>query len=259
MPELPEIAAAAAQLSAAIRGKTLARVAMLHPSFARRLPAAAAASLAGRTVAGVETRGKHQLIRLDDGRVLAAHFRLDGEWEVARAGDPLPRFARAVLETTDGTRVTLVDSRALATLALADRAESLLPRLGPEPTSAGFTPDALGAALARRRGAIKPALLDQRVVAGLGNIYAAEALWLARISPFAAAASLGAARRARLVRAIRDVLRRAPQGRYWMDDRVTNWRVYDREGARCRRCGGRIRRRAQAGRSTFYCPECQRR
>ena len=259
MPELPEIAAAAAQLSAAITGKTIARVETLHPALARRLPAAAAASLAGRVVSRVDRRGKHQIIRIDDGRVLVVHFRLNGEWSVARRGDPPPRFARALLAMTDGTHVTLVDSRALCSLDLAASAEAALPRLGPEATDAAFTPAALAAALARRRGPIKPALLDQRVVAGLGNIYAAEALWLARLSPFTSAAKLGPARLTRLVRAIRDVLRRAPAGRYWMDDRETNWRVYDREGAKCRRCGGKIRRSAQAGRSTFHCPGCQRR
>ena len=131
--------------------------------------------------------------------------------------------------------------------------------MGPEADDPAFTADALGAALAKRRGPIKPALLDQRVVAGLGNIYAAEALWLAKISPFTPASKLGAERRTRLVRAIRDVLRRAPSGRYWMSDRVTNWRVYDREGQKCKRCDGRIKRSVQGGRSTFHCAKCQRR
>jgi formamidopyrimidine-DNA glycosylase len=259
VPELPEISAAAAQLEAAIAGKTIASAEVFHAALARRLPARALASLAGRVVSGIARRGKHQLVLFADGSALVAHFRLNGEWDVAREGDALPRFARAVLLMTDGTRVALVDSRALSSLELAATPEAVLPRLGPEPMDAGFTPAALGAALARRRGAIKPALLDQAVVAGLGNIYAAEALWLARLSPFAPAAKLGPVRLARLVKAIRDVLRRAPAGRYWMDDRVTRWRVYDREGMRCRRCGGAVRRSVQAGRSTFHCPACQRR
>jgi formamidopyrimidine-DNA glycosylase len=262
MPELPEITAAALQLSSALKGKTLARAETLHKSFTRRLPKKHSASLPGRTVSTVTRRGKHQLLHFTDGAVLLAHFRLNGEWDVARDGDPIPRFARVVLTATDGTRVSLVDSRALSTLELAASAEQAaakLPDLGPEPDQPAFTAAALGASLARRRGPIKPALLDQRIVAGLGNIYTVEALWLARISPATPAAKLGPARLTRLVKAIRDVLRRAPAGRYWMDDRVTNWRVYDREGSPCRRCGARIRRVAQGGRSTYHCPGCQTR
>jgi formamidopyrimidine-DNA glycosylase len=259
MPELPEIEAAADQLRAALAGGTIAAVAVSHPSFARRLPAKLANALAGRVVAAVERRGKHQIVRLQGGGVLVVHFRLNGEWDVGRAGDVPPRFSRVAIVLANGTRVSLADSRALSTFEFADDAESVLPRMGPEATDAAFTADALGAALARKKGAIKPALLDQRVVAGLGNIYVAEALWLAKIDPRVSAAKLGAPRRARLVKAIKDVLRRAPSGRYWMSDRVTNWRVYDREGMRCRRCGGVIRRIAQAGRSTFFCPSCQAR
>ena len=259
MPELPEIAAAVEQLAQAIAGKTVVRLEVLHAALAKKMPRRAASSLRGIVIVGVERRGKHQVVRLGDGRVIVAHFRLNGEWEVGRQDDPVPRFARALLAMDDGTRVALVDSRALASLVLAATAAAVLPPMGPEADDPAFTAAALGAALAKRRGPIKPALLDQRVVAGLGNIYAVEALWLAKISPFTPASQLGPERRARLVRAIRDVLRRAPSGRYWMTDRVTNWRVYDREGAKCKRCDGRIRRSVQGGRSTFHCPRCQRR
>ncbi len=259
MPELPEITAAVAELAGAIAGKTIARAEVLHPGLARRVPPAAVAGLTGRVVAAVERRGKHQVVRFEGGGVLVAHFRLNGEWTIGRDADAIPRFTRALLVMTDGTRAALVDSRALSTLVIAADAAAALPPLGPEPTDASFTPAALGASLARRRGPIKPALLDQSVVAGLGNIYTAEALWLAKLSPSLPAAKLGPARLTRLVRAIRDVLRRAPAGRYWMSDRETNWRVYDREGAPCRRCRTKIRRIAQAGRSTYYCPKCQRR
>jgi formamidopyrimidine-DNA glycosylase len=205
----------------------------------------------------VERRGKHQLLHLDDGSVVHVHFRMTGDWDIGRVGEDDPPFARAALEFDDGTRASLVDSRALATLALHDSSDAL-PDLGPEPFDAAFTATSLGAALARRRGPIKPALLDQRVVAGLGNIYVAEALWLARISPRARAATLSDARRRRLVQAIRRVLRRAPAGRYWADARTSRWRVYDREGLPCPRCGATVARIVQAGRSTYYCPRCQR-
>jgi len=259
MPELPEIESAAAQLRDAILSRPIVRVDTHHRALARTLPPRDAASLAGRSVSRVERRGKHQVLHLDDGRVLVAHFRLNGEWSVGRADEPLPRFGRVSIALADGSRVVLVDGRALCTLELADRAEDILPKLGPEPTGAAFTEAALGAALAKRRGPIKAALLDQSVVAGLGNIYAAEALWLAKISPSARASTLGPRRRGQLVRAIKDVLRRAPPGRYWLDEGERKWRVYDREGAPCKRCRTPIKRKVQAARSTFYCPTCQAR
>ena len=259
MPELPEINAAVAELAGAIAGKTIARAEVLHPGLARRVPAAAVAALAGRVVTGVERRGKHQVVFFRGGGVLVVHFRLNGEWTVGRDAGELPRYTRALLVMTDGTRAALVDSRALSTVVIAGDAAAALPPLGPDPLEPAFTAAALGAALARRRGPIKPALLDQKIVAGLGNIYAAEALWLAKLSPSLPGSKLGPARLTRLVRAIKEVLRRAPAGRYWMAERETNWRVYDREGAPCRRCRTKIRRIAQAGRSTFYCPTCQRR
>ena len=234
-------------------------VRVLHPSLARRLPADRAQLLTGRTIVRVERRGKHQLLHLDDGRVLHAHFRMTGDWSTGRVGGAIPTSVRALLEFDDGTRVALDDSRALATLTLHEPNENPLPTLGPEPDDPVFTAKFLGEALAARRGPIKPALLDQRLVAGLGNIYAAEALWEAKISPRASAKSLGPVRLARLVRAIRGVLRRAPAARYSDDTRTARWRAYDREGMPCRRCGHHIRRITQAGRSTYFCPFCQRR
>src|SRR5919206_4644465 len=257
MPELPEVEHAARTLEAAVRGKRVEQLRVRHPALERRLPAERARRVRGRAVRRVERRGKHQLLHLDDGSVIHVHFRMTGDWAIGRVGEDDVPFARAVLEFEDGTRVSLVDPRALATLALHD-AGSALPELGPEPFDASFTAESLGAALARRRGPIKPALLDQRVVAGLGNIYVAEALWLARISPRARAATLSLERRRRLVQAIRRVLRRAPAGRYWADERTARWRVYDREGEPCPRCRATIARIVQAGRSTYFCPRCQR-
>jgi formamidopyrimidine-DNA glycosylase len=259
MPELPEVERAARALDRAARGKAIARVRVLHPSLARRLTIEQAERMRGHTIERVERRGKHQLLHLDGGFTVHAHFRMTGDWSIGRVNDDEERFARAVIELTDGTRISLVDSRALATLTLHDPGESPLPPLGPEPFDRSFTADSLGAALASRRGPIKPALLDQRIVAGVGNICATEALWLARISPRAAANRLGRERRTRLVRAIRQVLAHASPERYAERAGSVRWRVYDREGARCRRCGGTIARITQAGRSTYYCPRCQRR
>ena len=133
-----------------------------------------------------------------------------------------------------------------------------IPSSVPSRSDPAFNADTLGVALARRSGAIKPALLDQKMVAGIGNIYSSEALWLAKISPKAKAASLSAHRRERLVQAIREVLSDAPAGRYQDEKETSRWNVYDREGEKCPRCGATIRRIVQAGRSTYYCPVDQK-
>jgi formamidopyrimidine-DNA glycosylase len=203
-------------------------------------------------VSRVERRGKHQLMHLEDGRALHAHFRMSGDWHVDRAAAPVPRFARAVVELDDGARVWLVDPRALATLDIRDHAVPLDLRLGPEATDPRLRPSDLAPAFARRRGAIKPVLLDQTLIAGIGNIYAAEALWHARIDPRSATASLNHAEIARLLIAIRSVMRRALSG-------AIRFAVYDREELRCRRCQTSIARIVQAGRSTYFCPGCQTR
>jgi formamidopyrimidine-DNA glycosylase len=157
--------------------------------------------------------------------------------------------------------VSLIDTRALATIVRHAPGASSVPTLGPEPTDATFDAAALAAALRTRRGPIKPVLLDQRVVAGLGNIYAAEALWRARVSPRVAANRLGPARIARLAAAMRDVLTEAIEqpGRYAADERGIDMQVYGRAGQPCARCGTSIRRIVQAGRSTYFCPRCQAR
>lgn len=255
MPELPEVEAAVRRLRRAARGRTLAAVRTHHPAMTRRLGPAVRRRLAGRRVVAVERRGKHQLLHLDDGRILEVHFRMNGDWAFDRVPDPLPRFARLTLEFTDGTRAVLVDSRALGTAHLHEDA-SAFDALGPEPDDATLTGASLRTALATRGIPIKVALLDQSILAGLGNIYAAEALWRARIDPRRPARSLDAAEATRLLRAIRAVLRRATGARYTDDDTV-GLDVYDREGSPCRRCGQAIARFRQAGRSTWWCPACQ--
>jgi formamidopyrimidine-DNA glycosylase len=181
-----------------------------------------------------------------------------GDWELDSTRDPMPRHARAFVALDDGGRIVLADPRALSTLAILPADATPFEQLGPDPFSKAFDAEWLGTALKRRRGAIKPALLDQRIVAGLGNIYAAEALWEAGISPRAVASKLAAKRREKLVAAIRTALGRgrATRSRY-SESGGGRFRVYDREGEQCPRCGGTIRRITQAGRSTYYCPTCQ--
>jgi formamidopyrimidine-DNA glycosylase len=256
MPELPEVEAAMNVLRRQASGRTIARVRMLHPSFRRRLSPARLRSLSGARVERVERRGKHQLLHLDDGRILHAHFRMNGDWEFGDVGAELPRFARALLEFTDGTHVVFVDSRALGTIELHPAGAALDLGLGPDASDSAWTAEQLGAALALRRGPIKPALLDQKLIAGLGNIYAAESLWRARIHPSAPSRSLTAVQVKALRKAIAVVLERATGARY-TDDSTVGLDVYDREGLPCRRCKTPIERMVQAGRSTYFCPHCQ--
>ena len=256
MPELPEVEAAMSVLRRRARGRTIARIVVLHPSFRKRLSAARARSVAGALIERVERRGKHQLIHLDDGRILHAHFRMNGDWAYGRIAGDLPRFARAIIELTDGGQIIFVDSRALGTLELHP-AGALELGLGPDASDSGWTATHLGAALAARRGPIKPSLLDQKLIAGLGNIYAAESLWRAKIDPRVPCRSLSAAQVATLRRAIAFVLKRATGARY-TDDSTVRLDVYDRKGMPCRRCGTSIERIVQGGRSTYFCPACQR-
>lgn len=260
MPELPEVEHAAGVLRRATAGRRLAALRLLHPALRRRVRPRLLAAIAGTAIAGVERRGKHQLLRLEGGAIVHVHFRMAGDWTVVEAGADLPPYARAVLELDDGSRIVLVDPRMLSTIDVHLDGRPSLPSLGPEPDDASLDAAALRAALRTRRGPIKPVLLDQRVVAGLGNIYAAEALWIAKISPRASAATLSPARVERLLAGMREALRRASAepGRY-ASGAVETLRVYGRDGERCIRCGATIRRIAQAGRSTYFCPVCQRR
>ena len=257
MPELPEVEDAARRIRAILLGRRLVRITLHHAAYRRRLPRAQARLAEGKRVLAVERRGKHQLIRLEDDVTLLVHFRMTGDWKTGNSSAPLDRFARAHLLFDDDLRVSFIDSRALGTLTV-HRGLDGLPDAVTEPLDAGFTSRALGRALARRRIPIKVALLDQRIVAGIGNIYAAEALWRAKIDPRTPANGLETAALRRLVPAIRATLRTAlgAPARYSQasDER---FEVYDREGKLCRRCRTKIQRITQAQRSTYFCSTCQ--
>jgi formamidopyrimidine-DNA glycosylase len=260
MPELPEVERAARALTRAALGKAIALVRAVHPSLKRKLPPNRARLAKGRRIESIERRGKHQLLHLDSGDTLVVHFRMNGDWEIGTTSDTLDRFARAVIELADGTRISLVDRRALSSITLDRKGASSLPKLGREASDSALDADYLLDALKRKKIAIKPALMDQSVVAGLGNIYAAEALWEAELDPRTAAASVTRPNLERLVGAIRLVLspkKRLP-GRYTDKRGAGRFAVYDREGEICRRCGGTIERIVQAGRSSYFCPSCQR-
>jgi len=260
MPELPEVEEAMQRLRNAVEGKTIAKAKALHPAILRQLPDTKARSLRQRQIVRVERRGKHQLMHLDNGAILHAHFRMNGDWIITSTDGEIDRFTRALIEMTDGTRIELNDRRALSALAFHPKGENPLPSLGMEANDPSLSAGYLKTALKSRKGPIKPALMDQKVLAGLGNIYAAESLWRAKISPKAVASSLSIARLEKLVAAIRDVLEaeNRPPGRYTDNVGRERFAVYDREGKPCPRCGAKIKRIPQAGRSTYYCPTCQK-
>lgn len=259
MPELPEVELAARRLARAALGKTIKSVKPIHPALERKLRPAQSRAVKGKRIDRIERRGKHQLLHLDSGDTLVVHFRMNGDWEIGHVSEPLDPFTRAVIDLVDGTRISLVDRRALSSITLDRDGASSLPKLGREASDPSLDADYLLSALGRRKIAIKPALMDQSVVAGLGNIYVAEALWEAKLDPKRPAAEVTKAKLGRLVEAIRLVLspkKRRP-GRYTEKRGVERFAVYDREGKGCRRCDGIIERIVQAGRSTYFCPGCQ--
>jgi formamidopyrimidine-DNA glycosylase len=267
VPELPEVEYARRQLHRAMTGARIERVEARRPDLRYPLPVDFAARLEGRTVAAVRRRAKYLLVELSSGDVLLMHLGMSGSFTVqrtARVQPPAPHD-HVVFQMSSGATVVFNDPRRFGFMQLvgaaADRDDAPLRAIGPEPLDRRFTAQALAAALARRKTSLKSALLDQRVVAGLGNIYAVEALHRARLSPKRRASTLvtrtGAPRPQliALVEAIRATLKDAiaHAHRVGGEDRFL---VYDREGERCprRRCPGVIRRIVQSGRSTFFCP-----
>ncbi|HYG82210.1 MAG TPA: bifunctional DNA-formamidopyrimidine glycosylase/DNA-(apurinic or apyrimidinic site) lyase [Pyrinomonadaceae bacterium] len=277
MPELPEVELVARSLERLVGGRRILAARLLRERLAPdSSPRAFARSLRGAQINSVGRRGKHILAHLDNGRVLITHLRMTGRFLYLPPAAPLPRHTHALFELDDGRRLVFTDQRHFAMMKVVPAAvlheTKELRFLAPEPFSDEFTPDYLRAALARSRRTLKETLLDQKRVLGLGNIYAAEVMFLARVNPFRAAAQLSKARVPRLHKAILDVLGESlshgstmnvdPEnidGSYYGGGYEGRWRVYDREGEPCPKCKASIRRVAHAGRSTFYCPRCQRR
>lgn len=261
MPELPEVEAAVRWLREEVLGLRITSVESHHRSLRRQLPPGDRARVAGRRLVGIERRGKHQLLHLEGGALLHVHFRLDGDWVAVGATAPLPAHAR-VSFVLGRRRLALTDPRALCSVRyLAAGADPGLD-LGPEPEDPTFTAAELRRRLSTRRVPIKPLLLDQRLLAGVGNIYAQEACWHARIHPAARADRLTLAQVTRLLAGLRRTLGdgHVNAGRYRRGERGRSipFEVYDREGEPCARCRTRIKRVEQAGRGTWFCPRCQR-
>jgi formamidopyrimidine-DNA glycosylase len=267
VPELPEVETIRAQLAPRLEGRALARVEILDPRLTRPYDLfEVAEELEGDVVVSVERRGKYLLLRMASGLALLVHLRMTGSFGFLPVS-----HERAVVELDDGSRLVYRDVRRFGTWLVLEDAELepyLATKNGPEPLGRGFTPSWLGGQLARRRAPLKAVLLDQRVVAGLGNIYADEALWRARLSPLRPANGLSEDEVARLARAVRAALRAgiARQGSTLSDYRTPDgdpgsmqeeFRVYGREGQPCPRCRTPIAKARVGGRGTWYCPRCQ--
>ena len=274
MPELPEVETIRSRLAPRLEGRTLERVEIVDPRLTRpEPPEAIAAALEGERITRVGRRGKYLVFAFESGRHLLVHLRMTGNVELpARGGLAADPYRRAVVTLDDGSDVAYRDVRRFGTWALLEPGELedyfAVRRLGGEPLERGFTTRTLTRALEGRRAPIKAALLDQRAAAGVGNIYADEALWRAKIHPLRSAGSLDAAEIARLRKAIRAALEmgiarqgatlrdyRDPEGRRGrMQD---EFRVYGRAGEPCSRCGTPIEKTRAGGRGTWYCPHCQ--
>jgi formamidopyrimidine-DNA glycosylase len=271
LPELPEVETIVRGLQRAIAGK---RIAGADVRIARVIVAPAGIeftrAVAGQRIARTRRRGKYAVIELESGDALVVSLRMTGRLVVSEAGGPEYPRSHVVLRFTDGARLHFADVRTFGRMQFVKAGESWDGRLGTEPLSTGFTAEAFIGMLAGRTTSIKSFLLDQRRIAGVGNIYACEALWEARIRPTKPAGALTKAAARRLRDAVVDVLRRAINMRgTTVDDYVdaeglkggfqNNLSVYGRHGQTCSRCGaGRIVRTVLGGRGTWWCRRCQR-
>ena len=274
MPELPEVEHVVRALSPLVSGRrilaaelTLKRIApgISRPAFDRRLR--------NSLITGVGRRGKYILFKLESGHVLTTHLRMTGKFVSLTTDQSLPPYAHVIFYLDDDRRLVFCDMRQFGRMRIfkdVQRPPKELQTLAPEPLSNEFTEDYFLETLSRSRRPLKHLLLDQTRVLGLGNIYAVEALFLAGVSPMKAANKLSKPRTRKLYQAIRDVLQEAidagstlridladGNGSYF-ERPERFWRVYEREGEPCVRCGKRIRRVVQGGRSTYFCPKCQR-
>jgi formamidopyrimidine-DNA glycosylase len=267
MPELPEVETTVRGLAKVLQGRRLTSVEARRPDLRRALPVDLGQRLTGARVIGLGRRAKYGLIDTDRGDSLVFHLGMSGHWRV----DPseVGKHDHFILETEEGRRVALNDARRFGSLDLVPTVDLSdwppFKALGPEPLD--LDPRDLHRRLSGRTAAIKLLLLDQRLVAGLGNIYVCEALYRAGIHPKRAGGSVSLERLRKLVPAIHAVLAEAIEaGGSTLKDFVSPdgelgyfskaFAVYDREGKPCA-CGGTVRRIVQGGRSTFYCPKCQ--
>jgi formamidopyrimidine-DNA glycosylase len=268
MPELPEVETTVRGLERILKGRRIVRIEARRPDLRRALPVDLGQRLTGARITALGRRAKYGWIATDRGDTLVFHLGMSGKWRVDPTG--IEKHDHFIIETDEGRRVALNDPRRFGSLDLVPTDELAVwptfAALGPEPLEISAVE--LRRRLAGRKAPIKLLLLDQRIIAGLGNIYVCEALYRAGIHPKRAGGSISLERLRRLVVEIHDVLAEAiaaggstlrdfasPDGELGYFSK--SFAVYDREGKPCA-CGGTVRRMVQGGRSTFYCPRCQR-
>ncbi|HLN99020.1 MAG TPA: bifunctional DNA-formamidopyrimidine glycosylase/DNA-(apurinic or apyrimidinic site) lyase [Pyrinomonadaceae bacterium] len=276
MPELPEVEHVVRGLRRAVLGRRIVAVELnLQRLVASPSPASFKRKLRGSLIEAINRRGKYILFELDSLDVLLVHLRMTGKFLCLNEHENLPAYAHVVFYLDDERRLVFCDMRQFGRLRLlpAKKLQTLsqISALAPEPLLNDFSFEYFSSTLAKSRRSLKQLLLDQTKILGLGNIYASEALFRARVSPFKAANSLSKARAVRLHEAIREILQEAIDAGSTLRIDLTDsdagyigtserfWRVYEREGEPCVNCGTLIRRMVQGGRSTYYCPRCQRR
>ena len=274
MPELPEVEHVVRALRPVVVGRrilaaelNLKRISpeISRPAFARQLK--------DLRIIAVGRRGKYILFELDSGALLTTHLRMTGKFVALRTDDELPSYAHVVFYLDDDRRLVFCDMRQFGRMRIVSNSQKLpkeLLALAPEPLSDEFTEEYFLQTLRKSRRTLKTLLLDQTRVLGLGNIYAVEALFLAGIHPLKLAHTLSKPRARKLFQAIKTILQEAIDSgstlRIDLSDGESSyigsserfWRVYEREGEPCVKCGAKIRRVAHGGRSTYFCPKCQR-
>ncbi|MBX7055852.1 MAG: bifunctional DNA-formamidopyrimidine glycosylase/DNA-(apurinic or apyrimidinic site) lyase [Pyrinomonadaceae bacterium] len=276
MPELPEVDLVARSLNSLVRGRTIVSAELLRERLAPDITAADfGSSLANARVEIVGRRGKHILFRLENDRTLIVHLRMSGRFALLTPEGELPRFTHAIFRLDDGSLLVFSDQRHFGLMKIVPTASlsaaKEIAKLAPEPFSEDFSVSYLRDMLARSSRTLKEFLLDQTKVCGLGNIYAAEAMFAAGIHPAVSANLVGRIRARRLHESILAVLDEAIrhnlgkpidpenlEGSYFSGSLKAGWYVYDREGEPCAVCGSPIVRLKQGGRSTYYCRKCQR-
>jgi formamidopyrimidine-DNA glycosylase len=270
MPELPEVETTVRGLARYLEGERITRVSLNRPDLRRPFPPGLVQALTGAKVTSLGRRAKYGLIHTDRGQTMVFHLGMSGRWRIEP--ERPEKHDHLMLETSSGHVLALNDARRFGSVDLVDTdaLDSWPPfaAMGPEPLGDGFSAGHLAKAFSGRFAPVKPLLLDQRVVAGLGNIYVCEALYRAGIRPDRKAGKVSRKALDRLVPAIKDVLAEAisaggstirdyaqPNGE--LGYFAASWRVYGREGKACN-CGGTIQRFTQGGRSSFWCAGCQK-
>ena len=275
MPELPEVEHIVRALRRSVLGRRVLAAEVRLPRLLAGLSIPSLKrKLRGAHIDAINRRGKYILFELDNQQVLLVHLRMTGKFLCIGADMELPPYAHVVFYLDDDRRLVFCDMRQFGRMRLLPaKALSVLPQietLAPEPFTDDFSANYFLETVSKSRRSLKQLLLDQTRILGLGNIYASEALFLARISPLKEAHRLSKQRALRLHQAIRDILQEAIDAGSTLRIDLTDangsyfetperfWRVYEREGEPCVNCGTRIRRVVQGGRSTYYCPKCQR-